>query len=196
MIYKERILGVFIQDIDGKLWKPEDWDNSTTADFVAVLTEECSFGIYLKNYSNTCQISNDYDLALDNYMTAISDAESAKTDFDGIINTANIMKMEPSTDCAAGWCTERTSPSGKRGFLPSLGQLNIVYNNLDEVNNALTIAGGGEFRMTNLDTYWSSTFKGTGSMDSRICWTFRFIDGSCGYTDINGAYYVRAFYSL
>ncbi|MBQ4589117.1 MAG: hypothetical protein IJA95_07505 [Bacteroidaceae bacterium] len=187
-----RALGVFIQGVSGKLYKTDDWTNQETPNGVAVITEECSFVVALTEASEM-RISGIDTIALENYMTAISNSTEAKSDYQGALNTANIMKLKSGTDYAAGWCNAFWFPSGKNGFLPSLGQMYAAYINKSAVDAALTKAGG-----TELDEsyYWTSTFNGVRNADNRSCWRLDWGDGSVVGSSLNMTSRVRAFSDL
>ena len=95
--------GVYIQDVNGKLWKTEDWDNSAKPNAVAVIAKEDKFLIALVEPLSRMSISLSYT-ALEKYMATTSSSAEAKADYNGVGNTANILKMMLSTDCAAGYC--------------------------------------------------------------------------------------------
>lgn len=192
MVYEAVTLGVFIQGVSGKLYETDAWTNQETPNGVAVITEECSFVIALDKASSTMCIHNNTSGALENYMTAIKDETQAKADYDGATNTTNIMKLQSGTNYAAGWCNAFSFPSGKKGFLPSLGQIYAVYNNKDDVNVALSKAGGTEFFNT---SYWTSTFYGAGAT-ARYCWRFDWTNGSPYSRQLSYYHYVRAFTTL
>ncbi len=99
--------------------------------------------------------------------TAVSATKSAVQDFSGKSKTATIMassnyeSSNPSS-YAVGYCHNYSKFSTYGGYglaagtwwLPSLGELLLIYANIASINNALTKAGG-----TALSTsaYWSST---------------------------------------
>ena len=185
--------GVYIKDTEGYYHTTDAWDGTYTADCVAVITSNCRFGIALTEASDTMQIHSSYSGTLENYMTAISDETQAKADYDGATNTTNIMKLQSGTGYAAGWCNAFSFPSGKKGFLPSLGQMWAAYSNKAAVDAALTKAGG-----TALSTdyyYWTSTFWGVDGSD-RGCWVLRWSDGYVGYSFLYSSRRVRAFSAL
>lgn len=184
------INGVYIQDINGKLWKTEDWDNSVKPNAVAVIADEAKFLIALTQAPSTTTISSFSTAPLDNYMMAALDSAVAKADYNGAGNTANIMKLQSSTDYAAGYCNAFTFPDGStKGYLPSLGQLNLAYQNKDAIDAALSKCGGiGMIE----DYYWSSTFSGVNG-SGRSCWVFRWNGGIYSFDYVSHYYYVRPF---
>lgn len=191
MVYEAVKLGVFIQGVSGKLYETASWTSQETANGVAVLTEECSFVIALTDAPDKMQIYARDIGALENYMTAIPNETQAKADYGGATNTTNIMKLQRSTSYAAGWCDAFSFPSGKKGFLPSLGQMWAVYSNKSAVDAALTKAGGTAF----VTTYWTSTFWGVNG-DYRFCWRLTWSSGTVTQRYLSDSYQVRAFSDL
>lgn len=193
MIYETIKLGVFIQDKSGKLWTTDSWDtsNNSNANAIAVLTSNVKVLVALTDSGGTKQIHSSYSGALENYMTAISDATQAKADYKGAENTANIMKLQSSTSYAAGWCNAFTFPDGKtKGHLPSLGEFWEVYQNKSLVDAALSKCGGTAINTSYY--HWCSTFWGIYDY-YRSCWVLRWSDGNVSYTGLSTDRYVRAF---
>lgn len=193
MAYKTIQLGVFIQDINGKLWTTDNWDasNNANANAIAVLTNNVKVLVALTDSGGTKRISRDYDSPIENYCTAISDTTAAKSDYDGKTNTANILKTVSSTSYAAGWANAFTFPDGTKGHLPALGEFWEVYQNKAAVDAALAKCGG-----TAMDTsyyHWCSTFWGVSSSGQRDCWILQWPDGDTSHSHLNGSHYVRAF---
>ena len=190
MVYGNIKTGVFIEATNMGLYTSDNWDSSKTPNSIVVLTDSVKFRMAVTQPSSTMQISSDYTAPLENYMTAISDQTAAKADYNGSGNTANIMRFQSSTSYAAGYCNSFTFPDGKtKGFLPSLGQLNLAYQNKAAVNAALSKCGGTA--MTN-NYYWSSTFWGVDG-STRNCWILTWSDGSVIGYYLSSNYYVRPF---
>ena len=181
--------GVYIQDINGKLWETEDWDNSVKPNAVAVIADEAKFLIALTQAPSTTTISSFSTATLDKYMMAALDSDVAKADYNGAGNTANIIKLPQRTDYAANHCSTYILPDGNtKGYLPSLGQLNLAYQNKDAIDAALSKCGAAMFE----DYYWSSTFAGVNG-SGRSCWILRWNGGIVSYDYVSHYYYVRPF---
>ena len=182
--------GVYIEGLDGKAYTVDKWQSGNTANSVIVASGDVKFRIALTQQSSMAIGSSNTD-PLENYMTAISDETAAKADYNGSVNTANIIKMQSSTDYAAGYCNAFTFPDGKtKGFLPSLGQLNLAYQNKAAVDAALSKCGGTAM---NTNYYWSSTFWGV-NRGYRRCWRLNWSDGNVGYIgSLRSSLYVRPF---
>ena len=188
MVYETVKTGVFIEATDNVLYLSNDWPSNKTANSIVVAGNGVSFRMALTQPSNMA-IGSHAD-PLENYMTAISDETAAKADYDGVGNTANILKAQPSAEYAAGYCNAFIFPDGKtKGFLPSLGQLNLAYQNKAAVDAALSKCGG---TVMTSNYYWSSTFWGEyGS--GRSCWKLNWSGGSVLDDGLSGIAYVRPF---
>ena len=164
--------GVYIEGLNGKFYTIDTWASGKVANSVVVVSSSIRFRMALTDASSEMAISSLEKDRLENYMTAIYDETSAKSDYDGAGNTAKIMQMQPSTEYAAGYCNAFTFPDGKtKGFLPSLGQLNLAYENKAAVDAALVACGGAA--MLTDSVYSSSTFYGIDTIDIytyRYCW--------------------------
>ena len=182
--------GVYIQDIDGKLWKAEEWDDSTKPNAIAVIGGKAKFLIALKQLPLLMQISSSAYEPLEDYMASLSISRVSREDYDGAVNTASILKIQSNTSYAAGYCNSFTFPDGKtKGFLPSFGQINLAYRNKVAIEAALSKCGGTA--MTE-DYYWTSTFWGVYD-NHRYCWLLYWSDGNYRCDYLNNAYYVRPF---
>lgn len=157
---------VYIQDINGKLWETEDWDNSVKPNAIAIITDETKFLMALEQ--SDLQMSNICQTDFDEYMFAALTSHVAIKNYDGAGNTVRMLKAQSSTDYAAGYCNAFTFPDGKtKGYLPSLGQLYLACRNKGEVNAALSKCGGTAMADS---YYWSSTFWGNNQYNYRSCW--------------------------
>ena len=183
--------GVYIEGINGKFYTVDNWKGGNAANSVIVASGDVKFRIALTQPSNKA-IGNSHTDPLEYCMTAISDETAAKADYNGSGNTANIMKLQSSTAYAAGYCNNFIFPDGKtKGFLPSLGQLYLAYQNKAFVDAALAACGGTAMNTSNY--YWSSTFWGV-IRGNRRCWGLYWSDGDVyfsGYVDFDR--FVRPF---
>ena len=181
--------GVFIEDVNGMLWKTDDWDGSVKPNAIAVIADESKFRIALNEPSSRMAISCNSD-PLEDYMTEIIVRTAARADYNGACNTAKILRMRSSIGYAAGYCNAFTFPDGKtKGFLPSLGQLYLAYQNKDAVDAALNKCGGTAMTSS---YYWSSSFWGIYG-GGRRCWELFWGDGTIGYDRLDYGTYVRPF---
>ena len=91
--------------------------------------------------------SHGSDTPLPNY----DNQRQAIYDLDGYENTRIV--REHSTDHPAFYAVDFENG----WYIPAIGQLNYLYGNLVEVNESLTMAGGGVFHAS--EWHWSSTEK-------------------------------------
>lgn len=186
--------GIYIEDTNLNLWNTEDWDGSATPNGIAVITGKSSFVIALEQ-PNGLQKIESYDTApYDGYLASFTDEISARNDFNGDVNTSNMMKVESSSSFAAGFCGTYLFPSGENGFLPSLGQWAEVYNNKNQIEAALVKVGGDGFFSDR--QYWSSTYNGYNSVNYHSFWYFMYDGGSATAGLITNNLYVRPFKNL
>ena len=109
----------------------------------------------------------------------IEKKEDAESDFNG---EEHCVKLN-SPDFPAAYDCLNYNKGGRKWYLPSSGELWLIYRHLDEIQNALSIVGGQKFVTSYMDgvtVYWSSTecagknVKG----DSIHAWGLHFY---CGY---------------
>ena len=186
------VYGVFIEATDGTLHQSTEWTGAKTANSIVVRQPTTAFRIALTQSSNTMQINSSSSVALENYMTAISDKVQAKLDMKSAKNTANIMKVQSGTGYAAGYCNAFTFPDGKtKGLLPALGWLQTAYDNKAAVDAFLAACGATAMDTSNY--HWTSTFWGVGSYDNRYCWSLKWSDGGVNFDYLDTSLRVRPF---
>ena len=184
---KQASSNVYIEATNGGLFTGDRWTGSLTPNSVVVIQDEVQFRIALT--SSSMPIHSNYTDALENYMTAISNAAQAKLDMKSAENTANIMKLQSGTDYAAGYCNAFTFPDGKtKGLLPALGWLQTAYDNKAAVDACLAACSA-----TPMNTYyWSSTYWGKDSIGSS-CWELNWSNGRVASVHIDDSYWIRPF---
>ena len=113
------------------------------------------------------------------------DIPSCESTWNGVSNTASMMDAGALATDAVGLCEAYARGGQDDWYLPSIQELNKLWNNLYDVNKTLSITPGaaelGPF------PYWSSTEK-----DANSAWNFGF---DFGHADIGGKEntdYVRA----
>ena len=182
--------GVYIQDVNHKLWKIEDWDGSVKPNAIAVMSGSIKFLVALTQRSSTMQLGSRYCEPIENHMAETSSLIAAKTDYDGVGNTAKILQVQPSATYAAGYCDSFVFPDGKtKGFLPSLGQLRLAFQNKTNIDAALAACGGTAM---STEYYWSSTFRGLYDIYRRF-WMLYWNDGMVSFNGLSSSHYVRPF---
>ena len=196
IVYSNDDYGVYIQSIEGGLYHVDRWDGTKTPNGIAVITDKTRF-VISKDGNSTLAITTD-DFAgakYKQYLTSFTTSTDAKKDYKGEDNTNNMIKVLSDTGKAAGFCKNFTFPNGKKGFLPSLGQMNAAYNNKNAVDAALAKIGGDAF-VINGTAYKTSTLGIVYSDGSGGFWIFRWNDGhSESYSPLNG-HAVRVFTSI
>lgn len=119
-------------------------------------------------------------------VTTTGDIITALNDFAGRANTTAIINGSTSSnvtnteDYAAGFCNKysRTNANGKgltagRWWLPSMGEMVMIWANFDKINYALSkISGATQLQTT---WYWSST-----QYSAHYAWFLHLTDGHMG----------------
>ena len=188
--------GVYIEGLDRRAYTVYNWQGGNAANSVIVASGDVMFRMALTPRSGMYMSNDPYEF-LEKHMTPIEDETAAKADYDGAGNTEKLLIEIPSTSYAAGYCNAFTFPDGKtKGYLPSLGQLWLAYQNKEAVSAALTACGGTAMSTSTFSRnyYWSSTFWDVGG-NLRYCWIFDWLnDGYVlnGY-NLNWDAYVRPF---
>ena len=105
----------------------------------------------------------------------VKELEDAESDFNG---EEHCVKLNSPDFPAAYYC--KTYNKGNRSwYLPSSGELWLIYNHLEEIQNALSIVGGQKFITTwdeGIPVYWSST-EGSAT----YAWDLYLSNGCLGY---------------
>ena len=86
----------------------------------------------------------------------IEELEDAESDFNGEIYCRKLN----SPDFPAAYYCKTYNKGGRNWYLPSSGELWLIYNHLEEIQNALSIVEGQKFVTTwdeGVPVYWSST---------------------------------------
>ena len=127
------------------------------------------------------------------FQTTTVPAPGALSDWNGQVNTiAIVTQAGAGTNYAAGLCDAYTNADYGTGvysdwYLPTIDDLNLLYNAKRFVNKALDNDGNSATTAITKNLYWSST-------ESPTNWAWRFTfnhGGADGYTKSN-SYYVRA----
>ena len=183
--------GVYIQDINGKLWKVDDWDDSVEPNAIAVLTPEHKFLMALNGSAKA--MSKSYGDTWEHTVASMPSSKGAKTDYNGAYNTQRILSVQPAERYAAGWCNAYIFPDGTtNGYLPALGELYLAYQHKAEIEAALEKCGGATMGQ---HYYWSSTFVGSDN-GYRKCWELKWSTGGMYYYELHMGRFVRPFASL
>ena len=150
--------GIYIEDKYGVLYTVGNWSsgNNANANSVVVVTVVESFRI--SKSGESLAMHSSYDDNWDDTLTPITKYDVAKADYNGVYNTQQIMKLQPSSGYAAGWCDAYIFPDGvTKGYLPAMGEIDIIMQNLSNINTALSKCGGESIQK---DYHLSSTYYG------------------------------------
>jgi hypothetical protein len=102
---------------------------------------------------------------------AILIGSSAQSSWDGLSNSNAIFGQAGHASSASALCLNSTNGGQSDWYLPSIHELNMLWNNYYTVARSLTqISGAIQIQLTR---YWSSTEN-----SSDLAWYFNFIDGS------------------
>lgn len=155
---------VYIQHIDGKLYVPSEWVSygfsNNEANGVAVVTDAASFVIAKDEFASVEWHPKNNFVEGASY---ISVSSATLTDYSKYNETARkILSGKSDTDIivaasntgAAAECYNYNFPNGNKGYLPSIGQLMIAFDYINDVNEALTLINGTVFSNK---YYFSST---------------------------------------
>lgn len=108
---------------------------------------------------------------------------AAQSTWNGLSNSNAIVGQASHTSSAAKLCLDLVSGGQNDWYLPSIDELNLLYNSKFNVNKTLSTAG----TQIGLNNYWSST-----EMINTSAWLFSFDYGFPGDFDKNNLFYVRA----
>jgi hypothetical protein len=118
-------------------------------------------------------------------VTSAEIGTSAQSSWDGLSNSNSIVGQAGHTSSAAKLCLDLVSGGQSDWYLPSIQELNMLWNNYYTVNRALSQISGAT-QLSN-SVYWSSSEN-----YSNNAWFFFFFDGRT-YNDFKAnTYCVRA----
>ena len=182
------------------MWDARDNESLEDAYFQAILvaTEDTAFAIASKRAETTLTwAANRYYGKLVPTLPAFGLIESedweaamelARNDFDGNLNTAKIQAFCHSA-AAAEFCTDTDALYTEQRFLPSAGQLYLIYINRTVINNLISTANANDYEFEPIDTnyYWSSS-----QYDEFCAWYVNMGSGSTRTNVKSDDNYVRA----
>lgn len=166
-VYPTGPKGVYILDIDNKLFKKDKWDieNNSKAMGVAVITDNCAFCIQIIEDGRLYPFTTDGHL-IDEFPSVVTtkDREVALKDFNGYSNSNTITDNDWDRIYEAVFAAWVEWPNGHtNGYVGSLGEWQELYQHIDEVNEYLALIDGDP-----IDSYyWSSTLY-----DTEAVWIF------------------------
>lgn len=110
---------------------------------------------------------------------------TAQSSWDGLSNSKAIVAQAGHTNSAAALCLNSTNGGQSDWYLPSVQELNMLWNNYYTVAPLLTQISGAS--QLSLAYYWSST-----ESDYRYAFPYFFGNGIANHGSKYGTYYVRA----
>ena len=105
----------------------------------------------------------------------VEELEDAESDFNGEMYCRRL----DSPDYPAAYYCKTYNKGNRNWYLPSSGELWLIYNHLEEIQNALSIVGGQKFVTTwdeGVPVYWSST-----EVSAMRAWRLGLNDGNLGH---------------
>lgn len=198
MIYEKLKLGVFIQDSTGRLWTESEWDSvgytNDQSNGVAVVSDSTRFVIAKVDTKDSRLAWGGYNKIITGVVSTTTMSE-AVLDFDGAGNTAKILEQcagyvaqDITGAPASESCAAYVFTNGKNGYMGSLGQWQVAYNNMLSVNRIMTKIGGSAIQS---GYYWAST------QGSEVyAWCINWSSNVSTIATKNATHYVRAFTDL
>ena len=195
-VYPTGPKGVYILDIDNKLFKKDKWDieNNSKAMGVAVITDNCAFCIQIIEDGGLYHFTTDGHL-IDEFPSVVTtkDREVALKDFKGYSNSNTITDNDWDRIYEAVFAAWVEWPNGHtNGYVGSLGEWQELYQHIDEVNEYLALIDGDP-----IDSYyWSSTLY-----DTEAVWIFLAYSSTPNspgedFSHTNDTATVRSFYPI
>ncbi len=134
------------------------------------------------------------DLSTSQVWSNIDDTEigsTAQSEWDGSSNTTAIISQSGHTSSAAKLCADYTNADYGTGtysdwYLPSIYELNDLWNNIKAVTKALDSDGNSSTTALTRTYYWSSSER-----VASTAWEFSFSYGNANVDDKSYASYVR-----
>jgi hypothetical protein len=111
---------------------------------------------------------------------------SAQSSWDGLSNSNAMVGQAGHTSSAAVLCLNSTNSGQSDWYLPSLQELNMLWNNYYTVARSISQIAGAT-QLGNNAYYWSSS-----EYNAYNAWYFAFVNGSADYYNKYYANYVRA----
>ena len=148
----------------------EDWNPKNNDGVVGILfiEDDHKIVVALEDSPEDLPWSNEYELI----NQPIEEIEDAESDFNGELYCRRL----DSPDFPAAYYCKTYNKGNRNWYLPSSGELWLIYNNLEEIQNALSIVGGQKLVTTwdkDVPVYWSSTEYSAAS-----AWTLHLNDGA------------------
>lgn len=195
-VYPTIANGVYILDIDNKLFKKDKWDieNNSKAMGVAVITDNCAFCIQIIEDGSLYPFTTDGHL-IDEFPSVVTtkDEEVALKDFNGYSNSNTITSNDWDRIYEAVFAAWVKWPNGHtNGYVGSLGEWQELYQHIDEVNEYLALIDGDPIDLY----YWSSTLYDTEAVWIFLAWATTPNLSGADFSHTNRTAAVRSFYPI
>lgn len=180
-------------------WRPESWtaqqNSGEVADGVLLMIGDKHLLVAPTEASDSGLLWS--SAAVSGGGTTTSNGDTAKADYAGKANTtAQIGHTEcQGTSYAPGFCAAYSRSNGAatpagvlagQWWLPSLGELYLIYQNFHKINYALSLITGAT-QLSGSSAYWSST-----ECSATTAWPLYFSNGyQSNYTKASDRYRVR-----
>ena len=153
--------GVYVQHIDGRLFKAEEWTaigyNYDDANGVAVVTDNASFVMAKQCFSQFVDSWSPYTTEVEG-ATLTSSQDDAILDYAGKKNTEAIVQTVGNDKYNAPiMCRSYSFPNGQKGYLPAAGEIYIMSLNTEAITSALLSIGGNSSSFPPGQYMWAST---------------------------------------
>ena len=136
-----------VKGVEG--WNPKNNDGVIG---ILLIEDDHKIVVALEDSPENLHWSKNYGL----FNQSVEDIEDAESDFNG---EQHCLKFNSLIFPAAYYCLHYKK-GGREWYLPSSGELWLIYNHLEEIQNALSIVGGQKLATTwdkDVPVYWSST---------------------------------------
>ena len=157
-----------LKDVDG--WNPK---NNNGVVGILLIEDDHKIVVATEDAPENLTWSNGHGL-INQPVDEFKDAES---DFNG---EYYCQKLD-SPDFPAAYYCKTYNKGGRNWYLPSSGELWLIYNHLEEIQNALETVGGQKFVTTwdfkDLPVYWSSTEYSATLANATYAWNLNLEDG-------------------
>lgn len=164
--------GVYIQHVDGRILTTEAWlaGGFANAEANGVAVKDSMANFIISGDATFYGNQKPYDTYKN--IVSTSDSDTAKADFNGLSNTNIAFEGSEGQNYIVSSCVNYTFPNGQKGYLPSLGELAVMYTYKEDIISALSVINS----QTNINStsLWSST-QGSNHMSM---WRLNFGSGS------------------
>lgn len=165
-VYPTGPKGVYILDIDNKLFKKDKWDieNNSKVMGIAVITDNCAFCIHPIESGIQYPFVRDPETMIEEFPNIVTttNEEVALKDFKGYDNTQLLTNFTADYEAAMNtfveWLNGETA-----GYMGSLGEWKELFQHIDEVNECMTLINWDKVD----GYYWTSTLY-----DTENAWAF------------------------